>query len=164
MFQMTTVAAPEPETHVYTARDIAEFFISKIGRSFDPAKVMLLVYMAHGFSLGWLNRPLISERILVGPQGPIIVSLDIGYLKAFSSIPTPKFDDETAWLLNQVWAIYGKLDTVELRALIQKPDTPWREAKALSQRYLENEDIQRHYAEILEKAQKNIEQEAVSAG
>ena len=61
--------------HAYDSRHIANCFIRRAKNdheSMSIMRVLKLVYMAHGWTLAVLNRPLIMDRIEAWEYGPVI--------------------------------------------------------------------------------------------
>ena len=118
----------------YTALDIANAFIRmglRDGRPVDPMKVQKLVYLAHGFNLALLDKPLIRERIEAWPYGPVVPTLYYA-LKHYRSqsiteeIGTPaNLDSTTHGLLSQVWEKYGRRNAIDLSVLTHEQGYAW---------------------------------------
>lgn len=133
----------------YPAKSIANFFIEcsfAEGEKLTPMKAIKLVYVAHGWHLGFDQGPLVSERIQAWKYGPVIDSLykalkrygneeitevirDFEFAEtATSSIPTvDQSDTYVRGLLEQVWSVYGKLTAVQLSAMTHQDNTPWHQ-------------------------------------
>jgi uncharacterized phage-associated protein len=61
-----------------TAAAVANYFIDKAleeDRELTPMKLIKLIYLAHGWRLGWTQLPLIGEAIKAWKYGPVIESL-----------------------------------------------------------------------------------------
>ena len=96
-----------------------------------------LVYIAHGYFLGWKNRPLVSEAVVAWKYGPV---LDQVYheFKSYQDrkIPNDKIediateldaDDDANMVIEGVLLLYGKIDAISLVNLTHQPETPWDE-------------------------------------
>lgn len=62
----------------YSAKAIANKFLDiaeSEGAKIDPMKMQKLVYIAHGWGLGFLGEPLITQDIEAWKYGPIISDL-----------------------------------------------------------------------------------------
>lgn len=118
---------------IYTPRQIADFFlyIGKEDQSMTPMKLIKLVYIAHGWSLGLYNEALITESPQAWKYGPVIPSLydefrQYGNQKIAVTVDeNPIQDDKTNRLLQKIWNTYGKYTAIELSAMTHEPETPW---------------------------------------
>lgn len=54
---------------------VADYLISRSGGALTPLQVIKLVYIAHGYSLALLNRPLIEEAVEAWRYGPVVPSV-----------------------------------------------------------------------------------------
>lgn len=157
------------ESHMtYSAATIANYFLDKAsreGRALTPMQLIKLVYIAHGWYLGYFKRPLIDETVQAWKYGPVIKSL-YDRVRKFGSgavqgpLPTggmpwaPRdaaVDAQTAPLLDSVWEGYARFSGVQLSAMTHQDGTPWHEAwvgQGGHARYfaeIDDELIQRHY-------------------
>jgi uncharacterized phage-associated protein len=118
---------------IYTPRQIADFFlyVGKDDQSMTPMKIIKLVYIAHGWSLGLYNKPLITEAPQAWKYGPVIPSLYDEFRQYGNQkidIPVsenPIQDEKTNKLLEKIWNTYGKYTAVQLSAMTHEPETPW---------------------------------------
>ena len=96
-----------------------------------------LVYIAHGYFLGWKSKPLVSEAVVAWKYGPV---LDQVYheFKSFKDqkIPVDKIedvitdlddDDDANTVIEGVLKLYGENDAISLVNLTHQPETPWDE-------------------------------------
>lgn len=116
---------------------VANYFIEKSaasGVSVTPMKLLKLVYIAHGWSLGLLNRPLIAEPAQAWKYGPVIESLYQGFrrygdtrIPGSATVPHAALSSDpiVTQLLDQVWAKYSPLSGGQLSSLTHQPGTPW---------------------------------------
>ena len=68
----------EPINRTYDPIAVANFFIQKsieTGLEVTPMKLLKLVYIAHGWSLGLFGEPLIDEAVVAWTYGPVIPDL-----------------------------------------------------------------------------------------
>ena len=68
----------EIEVNPIDARSVANWFIKRSlesGIEITTLRVMKLVYIAHGYSLGLIGKPLISEVTFTDKYGPIEIYL-----------------------------------------------------------------------------------------
>lgn len=129
-------------TYIWTglsARTIANYFLElarRDGIPIDPLKLQKLVYLAHGWSLFFLNRPLIKEPIEAWRYGPVVPTL-YNEFKRFGASPITDFaraeplestygiDQETKNLLDAVWQRYLALSSIQLSMLTHEPGYAW---------------------------------------
>jgi uncharacterized phage-associated protein len=122
-----------------SARTIANYFL-ELGRRdwipIDPMKLQKLVYLAHGWSLLFLNKPLIREPIEAWRYGPVVPELYQEF-KRFGGSPitqpaqmgpgesTSGLDQETKSLLEAVWERYKSLSPIQLSILTHEAGSAW---------------------------------------
>jgi uncharacterized phage-associated protein len=126
----------------YSSLAIARFFLQKAfqeGKHVTPMKILKLVFIAHGWHLGFFKKPLISESIQAWKYGPVIPAL-YRYFKEYGSNPIPSIEmdilpevptdmePETKRLLDRVWEKYSPLSAIQLSALTHQQGTPWHQA------------------------------------
>ncbi len=120
----------------YPALVVANAFVRmglEAGRPVDPMKMQKLVYLAHGFNLALLDKPLISERIEAWPYGPVVPTLYYTFKHYRSQSITEeattdsgsRLDATTQDLLSQVWAKYGGRNAIDLSMLTHEPGYAW---------------------------------------
>ncbi|HHW4679552.1 MAG TPA: Panacea domain-containing protein [Xylella sp.] len=71
----------------YSPATIANYFLcraSQQGRALTPIQIIKLVYIAHGWHLGFRKEPLINEPVEAWRHGPVIRSL-YGKVKKYGS-------------------------------------------------------------------------------
>lgn len=124
----------------FSPSTIANYFLGRAsaqGVPMTPMQVIKLVYIAHGWHLGYFNSPLINERVEAWKFGPVIPSL-YQELKCYGSGPVgsmlraPLLEEgalansgSTAALLDHVWNRYNRFNGLQLSTLTHQPDTPW---------------------------------------
>jgi len=151
----------------YSASKIANYFLDKASteaRAVTPMQLIKLVYIAHGWHLGYFGEPLIDETVQAWRYGPVIKSL-YDKIKHYgrSSVSEPlqtgpapwnrdsSVDPQTESLLDSVWDSYAGFSGTQLSAMTHQSDTPWYEAwhhqDGKSQYYAEISDdlIAKHY-------------------
>lgn len=123
-----------------------------------------LVYIAHGYMLGWKNKPLISDSIEAWKYGPVIGSIYHAFkgYKA-SKIPTDNIgnialsdlDADAITCIEGVLDMYGKEQPEKLIAATHQTDTPWYDAwevkngKDTFYAEMDNESIRQHYLRLI---------------
>lgn len=103
------------------------------GNKFTPMQLLKLVYISHGWMLGFFNRPLINENIEAWKYGPVIPDLyqavknygrDFVDREIPNSFPEQLTDEEKS-VINFVYRKYGNLDGIRLSMITHQKDTPW---------------------------------------
>ncbi len=121
----------------YSAKTVANYFL-ELGRRdnvpIDPLKLQKLVYLAHGWSLVFLKRPLIHEPIEAWRYGPVVQSLYKEF-KRFRASPITEnanvssssetLDSESKALVDAVWEKYRSLSSIQLSTLTHEPGYAW---------------------------------------
>jgi uncharacterized phage-associated protein len=120
-----------------TAAAVANYFIDKAleeDRELTPMKLIKLVYLAHGWHLGWLGLPLIGEAVQAWKYGPVIESLYHSLkrhggrqLDRYALIPGKKLSEPLPLegFLDAVWTAYGHMSGTQLSTLTHQKDSPW---------------------------------------
>ncbi|MBS0351571.1 MAG: SocA family protein [Proteobacteria bacterium] len=140
----------------YPAASVANFFIDKSSNEGEPITLMKLsklVYIAHGWSLALLNRPLIKEPIEAWKFGPVIESLYHEF-KRFGNTNINMFaiadnieEEEIVALLNKVWSGYKKYSAYELSNWTHIKDSPWDQVYSPKKKnqVIDNETIKEYF-------------------
>ncbi len=98
-----------------------------------PLKLMKMVFLSHGWMLGFYGKPLVKESIEAWQYGPVIPLL-YQAIKHFRSLPVDypleNFDlkeitEEEEELIQEVYRKYIKFSGVELSSLTHMPGSPW---------------------------------------
>lgn len=156
--------------HALSSESIANYFIQKSfeeGVNLTQMKLLKLVYIAHGWHLGYFDQPLISDAVQAWQYGPVIPKLyrkiskygrrtidalieGYGVICDGQQENTPPHES-TIPLLNKVWETYSGLSGIQLSTMTHQNDTPWHyawiEAKGspYSGTIISNELIRQHY-------------------
>lgn len=152
---------------VGTASTIAREFMriaKRQGQTLTPMQIVKLVYIAHGWALAVLDRPLISDKIEAWRYGPVIPSL-YDETKRFGPGPMPmddidekqksRLDEDVQAFMENVFEQYGRLPEEELGRLASLPGSPWRIAhKKGVDAEIPNYTIHGYHLEKLRKSQK----------
>lgn len=163
-------------TGTYDAKAVANYFLGlawKEGKSLDPLGIQVLVYLANGWNLAINGRPLISQRIEAGPNGPVIRDLyeDFG---RFGYAPITEFagklgiapgtpqgygiyhpqvtDPQTMSLLNQVWDSCKSLTSIQLSNMTHDPGSPWRLAIEQRQPFIDDSLLRNYFVSQMNAA------------
>lgn len=127
-----------------------------------PMHVIKLVYLSHGWMLGFTGRSLINEAVEAWHYGPVVPTIYHRY-KSFGGggISTELldlsdgFDDKQEEVIELVDSVYKDCNALDLSSLTHKPGTPWDITRS---RYgigsiIPNELIRKHYEGLLETGQ-----------
>lgn len=153
---------------------VSNYFISKsfeTGIEVTPMKVLKLVYIAHGWSLGLDNGPLITEAVQAWKYGPVVESVyhefkhygggkitSLAYIFNVTPVTTSK---ENLKILDKVWEVYKDYDGLRLSTLTHQPGTPWDIAwnkmggKKQTSVIIANDLIEEHYKQKVTKNKAN---------
>lgn len=97
-----------------------------------PMHVLKLVYLAHGWSMGWGEGPLIYEPVEAWTYGPVVPSLYRTF-KAFGRDPievplidkSEEFTQDQLDTINVVEEFYRDYTAIALSSLTHRPGSPW---------------------------------------
>jgi uncharacterized phage-associated protein len=116
---------------------VSQFLLDKASQErtgLSPMKLIKMVYIAHGWNLGFTGEPLIYEPIQAWQYGPVVESLYHGF-KQYGNSPIdaaseclpafPADAPDKRDLLGKIWAKYSPLSAVHLSALTHQTGTPW---------------------------------------
>lgn len=128
------------------------------GNTLTPMQVLKLVYISHGYRLGFNGVPLISNRIEAWKFGPVIPDLyhaikaqrDKPVIKVSTNGLEPLTDGE-ADFINSIYNAYENLDGIQLSNLTHQDGTPWQKVYEpnMSNILISDDMIQNHYASLL---------------
>lgn len=118
-----------------SAKIIASYFL-ELGRRdsvpIDPMKLQKLIYLAHGWSLVFLGRPLISDQIEAWQYGPVVPTIYQDFKRFGASAiigatceSSYGLDEKTRSLLNEVWERYKPLSAIQLSMLTHEAGSAW---------------------------------------
>ncbi len=124
---------------MYSAESVANAFLDlarRDGKFLTNMQLQKLVYIAHGYSLAKLGKPLFHNNIHAFEWGPVIPNL-YKTLKRYGAgevkelIPTDAApisgDTEEMEIIREVWQDYGEFSGWELSDLTHRKGTPWSE-------------------------------------
>lgn len=103
-------------------------------------QLIKLVYIAHGWTLALLDKPLVSDRVEAWQHGPVYPAVynefrGSGWMPIGRVARDPdtgveissSFSNDEESILNQVLASYGKFHAFDLSARTHRAGTPWFE-------------------------------------
>ena len=121
----------------YPSKDVAQYIIRECASkgyndSLTPMQVLKLVYLAHGWVLGVLGRPLINEQVEAWTYGPVVPSL-YRTMRCNGSKPVDHIDnasdiqleEKERELVSQVCEHYGPMTGIKLSQLTHQKKSPW---------------------------------------
>lgn len=118
---------------VYDSRAVANYLISKSDHGLDALQVMKLTYIAHGFTLGHFDRPLIEGDVEAWRLGPVVRQIYAalprgpspiqGALPAFRSVAD--LQDGERSIVDGIFKAYGNLSGLRLSSLTHRVGSPW---------------------------------------
>ena len=168
----------------YSAKAIANYFLTRArdeGTTITPLKIQKLVYLAHGWYLGFTSDPLVDDEYAEAwPFGPVFPSLyhefkeyGSGSIKELATdlvyqptrrnqerivVDTPEVsqnDEESIDCLRNVWEKYGPLTGGQLSTITHKKGSPWTSIRSKSNprrnQQIPDETIEKYYKNIIEK-------------
>jgi len=154
---------------------IANEFIRRAegARPLTHMQLQKLVYLAHGWSLGAFDAPLIEDDIEAWDFGPVIRRL-YDALRRYGRDKVTKrlrWGDDTLFrfdngeeaideltdneraVIDLVWNKYGHFPAFKLSALTHQDDTPWSETFRFGRNsVIKNEKIARHFKQLVGNA------------
>lgn len=107
------------------------------GKTLTIMQLLKLVYIAHGWSLGLLSKPLVSEEPEAWQHGPVFPAIYREFRRfgsqpitgpvsgPFGSIPHADLSDEQHMIVRSVVQSYGDMHAFALSRMTHQSDTPW---------------------------------------
>jgi uncharacterized phage-associated protein len=146
--------------HTYSAIDVAYVLIkqaSKEGKRFSNLHLQKLVYVCHGLSLAYFDRPLILEDVHAWKHGPVVPSVYFNF-KPYGSEAITAFsediqlDAESAEIVCSVVSTLGHFTAWQLVDLTHREGSPWSQVWAQDGkiRVIPDAVIKNHYLTIKE--------------
>ena len=157
----------------YRANAIANYILDKAdksGPSITPMKITKLVYLAHGWFLGFHKQPLIIEDVQAWRFGPVIPPVYHAF-KRFGADQIPssgrarefdldngdfskcsaEIESHAKNLIHKVVDVYGVLSAFQLSDITHREGTPWSGVYIDGARdtVIPNLIIQNHYEKII---------------
>lgn len=151
---------------------IANYFVQKsfaTGKELTPMKLVKLVYIAHGWHLGLLDEPLLSESVQAWKYGPVVHSVYQEF-KSFADqqitrmgtmytpdfqIVTPMPDESEHAFLDKIWDVYKDYNGLQLSTLTHQANTPWyivwhqQKGKEMMSAIIPDNLIREHYKAMI---------------
>lgn len=161
---------------MYNSFQIANYFIKSAqdtGEEVTPMKLIKLTYIAHGWYLGFNDKPLLTETVYAWKYGPVIDTL-YNEFKAYGNCPInqlyydhcnqlyPLPDASINSFLDAIWKGYGSFDGIKLSAMTHQKGTPWdriwNDEGAKNKRHvpIPNNYIKEYYKKKIADSQQSI--------
>ena len=150
---------------MYHPITIANYFIVRSFEQADdltPMKLLKLVYIAHGWYLGAIEKPFISEEVEAWKYGPVIVSLyrstkkyegeqvtDLIGIDNIDPLLDTNKDEYEIKFLDEIWKYYRGYDGLELLNLTCLDDSPWHQTVIRGKTIISDDLIISHYRDKL---------------
>lgn len=125
-----------------------------------PMQLIKLVYICHGWMLGFTKQPLIIEDVEAWKYGPVIPSIYHTFksyrnqpiIPPFFDISSQSFTDVENAILEGVLNRYGSLSGPQLSTLTHAEGTPWKQTWETWGKYapgvvIPQKLIEQHYAD-----------------
>jgi len=149
---------------MYDARNVANEFLRQAkekGTTLTNMELQKLVYVAHGYSLAILGRPLIKQCVEAWRYGPVIPDLyhalrqyRSGNVKELINVlPNEELSETDRKLVESVLGAYGRFTGPQLSTMTHREGTPWREVYEPNAFFhsdiIPDGLIKEHYVELL---------------
>lgn len=107
------------------------------GKSLTIMQLLKLVYIAHGWSLGLLNAPLVNEAPQAWQHGPVFPSIYREFRRfgsqpitgnacsPFGEIASATLSESQRDVVRSVVQSYGDMHAFALSRITHEPETPW---------------------------------------
>ncbi|EGQ8476337.1 DUF4065 domain-containing protein [Vibrio cholerae] len=135
------------------------------GITLSNLQLQKLVYIAHGYMLGWKSKPLVSDDIQAWKYGPVIHSI-YGQFKEYGSNKIPvdgienvsiseEFTEDEITCMKGILDLYAHRTAESLITITHQENTPWDEiwnkqnGKSLLFARIPNQVIQDHYRKVV---------------
>jgi uncharacterized phage-associated protein len=149
---------------MYDARNVANEFLRQAagqGTRLTNMELQKLVYIAHGYSLAILDRPLIKQYVEAWRYGPVIPDLyhavrqyrsgDVTEL--INVLPPETLSETDSKLVGSVLSAYGRFSGPQLSTMTHREGTPWKEVYEPNDSFhsdtIPDKLIKAHYLKLL---------------
>lgn len=155
---------------MYNCFDIAKQFLkfaNEEGRGLEPMKLLKLTYIAHGWYLGFYDKPLIKNSVQAWKYGPVIPELyhvtkrfgsrnvDLETIELYSDNKLSESDQN---FVKAIWNTYKAFSGLDLSSMTHVKDTPWDESFDSYQYHtvISNDVIKDHYKKLINERRKHV--------
>lgn len=143
MKRLFIVIALRTSFKMYDSIIISNYFVNKsieTGVELTPMKLLKMVYLSHGWFMGYNEKPLINQAVEAWKYGPVIDKVYQAFKKygksqitsildidADGKIGHKEFmlDNQTSAFLNVIWETYKKYNGLQLSSLTHIEGSPW---------------------------------------
>ncbi|WDF46978.1 DUF4065 domain-containing protein [Chryseobacterium sp. KACC 21268] len=150
---------------MYNCFDIAKQFLkfaNEEGFGIEPMKLLKLTYIAHGWYLGFYDKPLIENNVQAWKYGPVVpelyhVTKRFGYrnvdLEIIDLYTENKLSDIDQNFIKSIWNTYKNYSGLELSSMTHMSETPWSEAfdPNMYHKVISNDIIRNHYKKLIDE-------------
>jgi len=132
------------------------------GIKLSNLQLQKLIYIAHGYMLGWKNKPLSKDAMEAWEYGPVIDSVYHTFKSnGKNKIPVEDAiktdldgDDDAEFILDGVLGLYGNKSAPDLVSMTHQIGTPWQETWATSARHntstpIPDDLIKNHFRKVV---------------
>ena len=156
----------------HDSRAIANIFVEKAKTTpgaAGPLTIMSLlkyVYLAHGWTLGYTDKPLICHKVEAWKYGPVVPEVYRAFSKQgmyitqterFSVNPfhsdMPDLSDMQQKIIHAVYAEYSSKSGVQLSELTHRVGTPWHQFRHVHYGEIPDKYIHQYYKNLVKKQQ-----------
>ena len=158
----------------HDSRGIANIFVEKAKTTpgaAGPLTIMSLlkyVYLAHGWTLGYTDKPLICHTVEAWKYGPVVPEVYRAFSKQgmyitqmerfsinpfHSDKPALSDTDMQQKIINAVYKEYSSKSAVHLSELTHRVGTPWHQFRHIHYGKIPNDAIHKYYKNLVETQQ-----------
>ena len=155
-------------TMAFDSRQIANHFIrfaKNDHRFVFVTAIMKQVYIAHGWTLALVDRPLIGDRIEAWRYGPVIPAIYYNFRggQVFFNIDQEMMNDAEESIVQQVYDIYGDMSARQLTSITHAPGGPWDVVTKAQGLIIPDSLIKSYYLEKKRAAEQNDREYAANS-
>ncbi|WP_309571650.1 type II toxin-antitoxin system antitoxin SocA domain-containing protein [Deinococcus sp.] len=161
-----TITIDDPHRTGYAAEVVANTLLALAraeGRALTQMQMHKLVFIAHGFTLALLGRPLMYNTVHAWKNGPVVRKLwqhwgERGTKPIDTNLPVAAgepdldADPEVLEVIRSVWNAYGSMDGVELSRLSHTRGSPWAQVYGQPGDLIPNEITREYYTGLARSA------------
>ena len=147
----------------YDARSVANGVLriaQSAGRTLTNMQLQKLVYIAHGYALAILHKPLIKQNVEAWRYGPVVADLyhalrEYGagkVTKPINILPEEELSETHIALIWEVVSAYGGFSGPQLSTMTHRQGTPWKEIydpAGWGNSIIPDQSIEQHYIQLL---------------
>ena len=163
VFYFLTLRKEKPKSikKMYSCFDIADYFLKKAQeeeQGIDPMKLLKLTYIAHGYNLGFFDKPLFSNQVQAWKYGTVIPDL-YHVIKRFGEgsvnsevvnlYKEKDVKDDQKKLLDFVWNAYKPYSGLDLSDLTHQKGTPWDSTPKTHNSVISEVTIKKYYKSLI---------------